>query len=356
MKPHHKRRGASFKWAPDPDSFGLLDNYRRGRLASSPRPAETTVRTECDFLRAMVRASISFGGPKTLRALRDDAAYICRVLREAPYTHHTLKGMHRAMLHLIDLTVPDPAQAERIKKAVIDGLIPRPARNRSWNQLPRTVGGSRQLRVRRPALTSTELRRVVKAARIASPDAHCAVRDAALVAVLCFSGLSPYEIRLVKTAQVQWLEPGAAPPWCAFTTVARRRFDSPIPVHEAAAGELWQLLKSKQPDEYLFASTRRRSSHPLSYSMVRRVRLLACRNAGLGDCDNVTLKRAYAAHLRSIGLRDFQIRDALGLKTMASLDGYLRRHRRIDAQQKVERHEANDPDQDGGSPWRRLPF
>jgi integrase len=351
-----KRRGARHKWLPDAESLWLLEEYSRRRLLSSPRPAQISLRIERDSLRAMVHASISFGGPSTLRELRDNPAFICKVLREAPYSHHTLKMMLSAMLRLVVLTVPDPNRTARIKRDIEDGLIARPARSRSWNHLPRTVGGSRMTDVRRPALSFEELKRIVKAAAIASPDARCAIRDGALMAVLCFSGLSPNEVRSIKAEHLEWVTPRDQAPWCALIHGIPRGLDYPMPVEKAAASYLAALLRHKNGDEYLFANARRRAGCPLSYAMVRQIRVMACLNAGLVACDDVTLKRAYAEHLRDQGVPDHHIRDALGLKTMGALDGYLARHRRLAAQRRVEwfgGHQSADRDE---GTWRHLPF
>ena len=343
-QPSPRRRGGTPKWSPDNDSIELLTQYRTRRMADTPTPATTTVRSECNYLRSMVFTSIGLGGPSTLRGLRDDPDTVARVAREGPYTQRTLRGMLAAMLRLIGFTVPDTDEGARLRDRIAAGLIPRPNRSRTWNLLPGRVGGSNSVQRRRPALSLHDLRRIVKAATLASPSSAVALRDQALAALLCFSGVTPYEIPTLRLDRIQWLETSPAHPWCAVLLgIQRRGSFVNIPVAQEAGRYLKTFIDSGRVSSgHLFTSTRRRGDCPLSYAMVRRVMRLATENAGIGACDDLTLKRAYATHLKEeAGLTDYQIRDAFGLNTTSAVDRRLAPHRRKSAQQLIIEEPSN---------------
>jgi len=338
-----KGRGRNPNWWPDEGSLTLLQRYTEGRLQSGSKPAASTVRTECDYLRGMVFASISLGGPTTLEALRDDPQTVAKILREWPRTRGTLNTMLAAMLRLIDFTVDDVPEAERLKEQVQAGLYPRPSGNRSWNVLPRTVGGSRRVQRRRPVLSQADILKIVDAASVASPDDETVLRDRAIVALACWSGISPYELPTLRWEQLLGHRSTAEAPWCAtIHDVAHHGRLVCIPVVEDAAPYLRDLVAAASMGRgrlsgYMFRRSRGKE-HPLTYSMTRRIVRLAVQNAGLPACDDTTLKRAYATYLKQRGLNDYAIRDALGLKTMASVESHLLQHRWSAAQRVAAEH------------------
>jgi site-specific recombinase XerD len=270
--------------------------------------------------------------------------------------------MLSAMLRLIELTVDDGQRARALKEQILDGLYPRPNQRRAWNIVPRTVGGTKLVLRRRPVLSLADVTEIVAAASVASPNEEAARRDRAVVALACWSGISPYELPTLRWEQLHWLEPTDDAPWCAMIHgIARRMRQVCIPVAEDAGPYLRELFRAASSDEkpasgHIFVRCARGKGRPLTYSMTRRIVRLAVQHAGLPSCDDTTLKRAYAAHLKQRGVNDYAIRDALGLKSMASFDGLLRRHRSAAAQRVAAEHhviEAPHPPVPE-TPWRQL--
>jgi integrase len=251
--------------------------------------------------------------------------------------------MLAAMLRLIDFTVDDVPRADRLKEHVQAGLYPRPPGSRSWNVVPRAVGGSRRVQRRRPVLSRADILKMVAAAPVASPYEETVARDQAIVALACWSGISPYELPTLRWEQLLWRESILEAPWCAtIHDVARRRRLVCIPVAEDAASYLRKLAEASTvgqdpPTGCMFRRSRGKK-HPLAYSMTRRIVRLAVQNAGLPACDDTTLKRAYVIYLKQRGLNDYAIRDALGLRSMAPLEGSLRQYRWLTAQRIAAEH------------------
>jgi len=269
--------------------------------------------------------------------------------------------MLSALLRLIEFSVDDVRQGDALKDQILAGLYPRPAQRRAWNVLPRTVGGTNLVGRRRPVLSPADVTKIVAAASVASPNEEAARRDQALVALACWSGVRPHELPTLHWEQLRWVEPTEGAPWCAVIhDIARRRRQVCIPVAENAAPYLRAFFvaasrSDELPSGRIFKSTRVRG-RALGHSMIRRVVRLAVQNAGLPSCDDTTLKRAYAAYLKQRGVRDYVIRDALGLRSMASFDGLLRPHGSAAAQRvAAEHHVIEAPHRPiAETPWRQL--
>lgn len=323
-----RKRGGVPNWIPDDDSKALLRDYVEGRRKSSRRPAESTLRTECDYLRGMVHTSVRLGGPSTLRGLSESPEFVARIVREDDKVRRTLRGMHTAIKRLIELTVADRGHAIELQDDIDRRLFARSQLRRSWHLLPRTVGGTTRIRRRRPVLSLADLRSLVDAAAAAPTDPE---RDGAFMAVVSFSGLSTKEASQLRWEQVVEHEPLEREPWCALIHGVRRlgRIIC-IPVFREARPFLAKLSATSAGEEAasgpLFMPSR--GGRPqISYATALLIRSKRLVRASLPRCDDQSLKRAYSTLLKQAGLRDYQIRDALGLQRMSSVDSLLRPQR-----------------------------
>jgi integrase len=302
-----------------------------------------------------VFASKSLGGPDTLAGLRDDPETCALVLREWPRHHVTLRKMRAALLRFMEATIGEETRIADLRLEIERRLIPRPANRLVWHHLPRTVGGHRRVVRKRPVLSVTDLIRLVKAAPIASPTSLSA-RNQALLSLLCFSAIGPNEVLHIRRRDVTLVD--GRTHWCAQVHNIRRRGRIEcIWVAEEARPYLVPFLKSLEGKQYLFQSARKRNC-PISYPMVHRIIAASSRNAAVPVPDDRTLKMSYAWHLKERGLRDYAIRDAMGLITTgAVLDGLLRPHRRAAAQKKAALNTfpvSQDGPQPENATWRPL--
>ena len=163
-------------------------------MISAEPPAASTLKTEVDYLRAMVHASIQIGGPDSLPALRDDAGTIVNVVKASPFKRRTRRAILGAMLRLIELTSKDPAEAERIRARVLSTLFPRPPDRRAWHHTSRWVRGSTEIDRQRPTIEIAQLRTLVETAGMGKARSGAGPRDRTICALYCFSGVSPGEL------------------------------------------------------------------------------------------------------------------------------------------------------------------
>ena len=305
----------------------LLDGDRRGRRRSSPRPAESTLTTECDYLRRMMHTSVGLGGPRTLRGLRESPEYIAGIVREDDKVRKTLRGMLAAMRRPIELTVTDRTHATALQEGINRRLFPGSHR-RSWHPLPRTVGGTTKVRRRRPVLSHADLRCLVEAAAAAPTNPE---RNGGLIAVISYSGLSTNEASQLRWEQLVEQEPSEQEPWCALIHGIRRLGRTIcIPVFGEARPYLATFAAVSRGQERtsgpMFKPSR--GGRPqISYATAALIRSRSLARADLPKCDDHTLMRAYATLLSQEGLGDYQLRAALGLQSMLSVDSLLRRNR-----------------------------
>jgi Holliday junction resolvasome RuvABC endonuclease subunit/integrase len=336
-------RGRIPNWIPDEESRALLELYARLRLGAKRTPAQTTVRTECSYLRALVSASISFGGPDTLVGLRDDPHAVIKIITEWPRPNSTLRACLRMVLRLIDLTVDDRDRAKSITTTILDGLEPRARRGYRWDILPLRVGGSRSLQRVRPVLSQVDLLRIVEAAGTLSDIPAYNRRNQLIMALEAWSGLSAREMKSLRFERIQLWELAKGAPWCAFVDgIVRRGRRLSIPIAEDASPYLASLYKAaseagEQPHGYVFTSLRGDRS-PLTYQMIRMIVRRSVRKAGIPECDELTFKRAYSAYLKQRGVADYAIRDAMGRRAMRVVDRLLLPYRWATAQRVAAEH------------------
>ena len=328
--------GRAKNWEPDADSQELLDHYVKKRLKRRLSPA--TIKGEISLLRSFVFASLSLGGPRTLRKLREDPRTIARIVRgEWDRTSATLASMLSAMLNLIELTVTDEDERRRLRGEITANLYVKPLQDRRWNRLPAEVGGSQEPFDHGPILSAADLTQLVEGAGAGAGE-FVALRSRAIVALGCWSSISTGEMKSLCWEQLKWLDETEAPMWCAEVSgIRRRRRVVRVPVlreAEAPMRALQAQLGSTAGSVFKTASGER----AVSYWTIQQTFLKAFGNAGIGDCDDLAVKRAFSAVLESRGLDEYEVRDALGVRSMITVEGRLRQHRSAMAARLAEEH------------------
>jgi integrase len=330
--------GRAMNWEPDQDSQMLLDLYKKWRLERSPRLSARTVETEICLLRCFVFASLSLGGPGTLRELRGDPTMIARVVRgEWDRAHGTLGGMLSSMLRLIDLTVDDEHERRRLRGEIIANLYVRPMQDRRWDVLPGKVGGSREPYDHGPLLSAADLVRLVEVAGSGSAD-DVVIRSRGIVALCCWSSVSTIEAKSLRWEQFKWFDADQSQMWCAVVDGVKRR---------GRTIKVWVLREAEAPLRALIARGAEStgpvfcpvgSKQAVSYWTVKETLRKALAGAGIANCDDLAIKRAYSTVLASKGLDDYEVRNALGVASMQTVDARLYPHRSAMAARVADEH------------------
>jgi len=181
-----------------------------------------------------------------------------------------------------------------------------------------------------------DLRRIVDSA--GDGRSRQGLRDRALVALHCFSGLRPEE-----NVRLRWedltTELTATGHYGLTASVERssRRISLILP---GPASNLIKALTQAIGSTVEALScpvfcSRGFTGKPLSYRVARDVLRLACRRAGLPIADATSLRAACAHWLRSQGLSDHEIATVLGLSKVRSVDRLLSFHAALNAQRAV---------------------
>lgn len=341
MKEHRSKRGRPL-WL-DADSAGLLDRYTTHRLGSRPRPMPSSVRQECATLRSLLLASGTLGGPQTLRALVTQPDVIARVLRgEPPRSRGSLLAMRCVLFRFLDVVL-DAEDADAVREQISKGLIHRPLVRASSQYLPRTVGGLTRIGARRPVLALGDIERLIAAAGRAFPNEGFTVRNRALIAVVAFSGLTLPEVTGIERERLELLDVAEHAPWCAFVHgVWRGRRAFSIPIHARAWPSLEAMLDEAAGRGVRVTGALFRSSatgrRALSYTHAARIVRATLQSEGLPGGDSMTFRRAYVAFLKQDGLSDFVVRDAIGVRLMATVDQLLQASRSRRAQAVAAEH------------------
>ncbi|MDP8908632.1 MAG: hypothetical protein M3N47_05845, partial [Chloroflexota bacterium] len=177
---------------PDPDTDRLLATFRAARAAEDAHPRP--VAREVGQLRAFVReASMTHPGV-TLRMLLADIELLARTLREpaAAISRSTGRARLLAVQRGIRILGPSLGRDPGADLDVLDARLPA-RRSSGWHTTGMLVAGTAGRRRRRgPTLDAVDHHRLVDAA--GETGGACALRDRALVALHCFSGLRPEEI------------------------------------------------------------------------------------------------------------------------------------------------------------------
>lgn len=320
----------------DPDSEQLLCLFEAERLTQGAHPR--SVAREVSQLRAVAREAGTAGEPLALRVLLANLALIAHVLCEPRQLVARSTGRARllAVQRFIQVMAKSLGRQPAQDLVELDSLLPA-RRSTGWHDRGTLVAGSTARRRRRgPTLDAADLRRIVDAAGAGS-GGH-AVRDRALAALHCFTGLRPEEI-----VGLRWehLTHGLSPTgtYGLHATVERGagrvRLMLPTPAGDAL-GHLVDTLD--HPVEELVGPVFRArglETNPLSYRAARDVIERACRNAGIKLVDSVSLRAGCAYWLRGQGLSDAEIAAVMGLARVRSVDRLLQGHAALEAQRTV---------------------
>jgi integrase len=232
----------------------------------------------------------------------------------------------------------DPA----VDLAALDALLPcRPTSG--WHAAGTLVAGAPDRRLRRgPTLDAADLHKIVDAAGARGGELR--VRDRALVALHCFSGLRPEEIVALRWEDLDTrsTETGYYGP---TATVGRGGRRLRLPLLGPAVDGVEALRDAvrrtgRELTGYMFWSGRD-ASRPLSYRAARDVVAAACRRAELPPAESSGLRAACAYWLRARGLSEHEVAAALGLSRVRSVDRLLARHAALDAERRVREHQAD---------------
>jgi integrase len=220
--------------------------------------------------------------------------------------------------------------------AKLDAQLPT-RRSTGWHTTGALVAGTPARRRRRgPTLDAADLLRIVDAA--GADDGDQSLRDRALVALHCFSGLRPEEIvRLCWEDLASELTVSGHYGLTAAVIRGGRnvRLLLPGPAPEAIeelAGTTRGPIETLTGPIFL---ARGAQGRPISYRAARDVLQDACRRAGLPPMESTVLRAACAHWLRSQGLSDHEVATVLGLAKVRSVDRLLRNHAALDAQRAV---------------------
>jgi integrase len=220
--------------------------------------------------------------------------------------------------------------------ASLDELLPAKW-STDWHATGALVAGTSGRRRRRgPTLDAADLRRIVDAAGAASSGQP--LRDRALVALHCFSGLRPEEIvRLCWEDLAAELTVSGRYGLTAAVVRNGRHVRLLLP---APASDMVEALDGATGGSIESMSGPVLCAHgapgrPLSYRAARDVLQAACRRAGLPPVESTALRSACAHWLRSQGLSDHEVAAVLGLARVRSVDRLLQRHAALDAQRVV---------------------
>jgi integrase len=322
------------------DTEGILDQYRGLRTAQGA--SRRAVQREISQLRSIVRACSSEGEPRSFAEVMVDIPSIARVLREplAPIAASTGRTRLIAVQRFLHLVGPALGRDPEADLAALDALLPA-APTASWHSVGTRVAGVTKPRRRRgPTLAPSDLDRIVMAAS-AEQSPFRALRDGALVAVHCFSGLRPEEVVALRWEDVGYhlIDLGYYG-LRAFVTRNEQRWPLPLP------GPSGDAVKALQ--EWIDSRGELRSGpvfsrdvgaeRALSYRAAREVLIGACIRAGLPPVSAVELRAACAFWLRAQGLTDHEVAAVLGLSRVRSVDRLLRRHAALTAQRRVREH------------------
>lgn len=317
-------------------SVELLDRFKERRLQEGAHPR--SIARERSQLRSLVRESREVGGPCELHTLFASLDVVAKVICEplTPIAASTGRARLIVAQRFIRLLASIDGDDAEDRIAQLDALLPS-VRPRNWHQAGSVTAGSRNRSRRRgPTLDTQDLQRIVLAAGEVSTTNR--VRNRALAALHCFSGLRPEEIVALDWEQIEVVHQ-ADDNAALCVTIARAGRQLRLPIPKQAASTLAELASKSGKALITMAGPvfrpRARSSARLSYRAAREIVRKACNRAGLPAVEAPELRAAYARWLGSIGMSDHEIAAILGLERVRSVDRLLARHRALDAQRQV---------------------
>jgi integrase len=319
----------------DHDGERLLDVFSTARAAEGAHPR--SVKREVSQLRSVVREMAAINPTTTIPALINNIDLLARALREPATGISRATGRARllAVQRFIRIIGPRLGGNTDTELTALDARLPG-RRSGGWHTTGTLVAGSPGRRRRRgPTLDAADLYRLVDAA--GARGGALAIRDRALVAVHCFTGLRPDEIIRLRWGDLDG-ELTVDGHRILTTKVERRGGRLSLLLPAPAAGTLAALASDTELSGGLsdpIFQARGAPGQPLSYRAARDVLQNACRGAGLPPVDSATLRAACAHWLRSQGLSDHEVAAVLGLVRVRSVDRLLRHHVALDAQRLI---------------------
>jgi integrase len=321
---------------PDDNSERLLAMFEASRTSEGAHPR--SVKREVGQLRALVREAEGAGQGITLRMLAEDVDLLARLLREPATMISRSTGRARLLavqrfLRVVGLLLGRNSAADL---AELDAQLPT-RRPTGWHTTGALVAGTPARRRRRgPTLDAADLRRIVDAA--GAEEGGQRLRDRALVALHCFSGLRPEEI--VRLCWEDLASELSVHGRYGLTAAVMRggrhvRLLLPEPASdaiEALAGVTGRPVEWMSGPIFLARGV---PGRPISYRAAHDVIQDACHRAGLPPIESTALRAACAHWLRSQGLSDHEVASVLGLAKVRSVDRLLQRHAALDAQRTV---------------------
>ena len=334
------KSGSERRGALDPASEALLEQFRAARAREGA--GRRSLLRECSQLRSLARNTAHTGRSVTLAAMVTDLASVARALREpaTPISRATGRARLVAVQRFLRIMGPLLGRDPDADLADLDALLPARAAS-GWHDLGTLVAGdSARRRQRGPTLDAVDLHRLVETASEGTSLAR-SVRDRALVAVQCFSGL-----RVEEAVALCWEDLGtdlAGAGYFGLTASVRRgnrlmRLPLPGPIGAALDTLRDVTERSGIPATGPIFRAVERSNRPLSYRGARKVLVAACRRAGLPAAGTAELRAGCAYWLRSQGLSEHDVATVLGLARVRSVDRLLSRHTALDAQRRVREH------------------
>jgi integrase len=267
-----------------------------------------------------------------------DLGSVARALIEpdTPVSRSTVRARFVALQRYIRIAGPWFGRDPTADLASLDASLPARS-DGAWYAAGTVVAGSPGRRRRRgPTLDAEDLHRIVDA----TPDAESlrSMRDRAVVAILCFSGLRPEEVLALRWEDIESLrEQGAYRGLSAHVRRGDRSLS--LPLAGRASAELVRFAAAvgagAQPlSGHVFRATSK-TERPLGYRAARYLVVAACRRAGLPAVEASELRAACAQWMRTIGLSQHEVAAAFGLARVRSVDRLLARHAALDAQRRV---------------------
>jgi len=319
-------RGRLPNWDADAESQALMDRFEL-HLRRKTRLKDSTIKHHLSTLRSLVFASIAIGGPASLPDLLAEPAIIVKHLRELAYKQETLRHYATAVLRFIKVVVDDDVRKRELRQTITGGLFPKIPKVRRWDTVHRTTGGDKELDARRPVFWEADFCRIIDGAGVDAADLEQRCRDQLAVVLTCRSSAGIGQLRSIRWPQIEPKAPGGL--WCAVIRGLpyRGRFLN-IPIAEPARPFLLAMRRLAEQHgqlDYVFYNTRSKRG-PVTYWTLRRPIRAAVARAGLPDCDGMTFRRAYLAGLKVQGLRDTEIRDAMGVMSLAAMDRTFTSH------------------------------
>lgn len=320
----------------DAESEQLIQDFGKQRACQGA--SRQSVLREISQLRSIARECGAPGPPLPIAAVFADVALIARVLREpsAPISRATGRARLLAAQRFLRVIGPMLGRDAEGELAALDSLLPA-LRTASWHSAGTLVAGEvGRRRPKGPTLDAADLHRITDAAGECKGDER-KMRDRALVALQCFSGIRVEEIVRLHWEDVDFDYRDAG--YYGFSALVERsgcQLRLPLlgPSGEALGELQSHMTIAGIPSGPVFRASGQRG-RPLSYRGARKVLVQACRRAGLPPASSAELRAGCAHWLRSQGLSEHEVAAVLGLARVRTVDRLLSRHAALDAQRRV---------------------